>query len=82
MNVSHPSVHPVEATPLPPADGRAVVPPRVRMKVIQCMSGTIGGLSLWFCQVAYAVVSLELWRQLVIFRRLLPSGNFVHQVMK
>ncbi|KAF5822801.1 putative casparian strip membrane protein [Helianthus annuus] len=58
MNVSHPSVHPVEAAPLPPADGRAVVPPRVRMKVIQGMPGTIGGLSLRFCQFAYAVVSL------------------------
>ncbi|KAJ0550551.1 hypothetical protein HanHA300_Chr07g0246741 [Helianthus annuus] len=58
MNVSHPSGHPVEAAPLPPNDGRAVVLPRVRMKVIQGMSGTIGGLSLRFCQFAYAVVSL------------------------
>ncbi|KAF5762184.1 hypothetical protein HanXRQr2_Chr16g0773791 [Helianthus annuus] len=81
MNVSHPSVHPVEAASLPPADGRAVVPPRVRMKVIQGLPGTIGGLSLRFCQFAYAVVSLA-GRQLVIFRRLLPSGNFVHQVLK
>ncbi|XP_076903351.1 CASP-like protein 5A2 [Bidens hawaiensis] len=52
MNVSHPSVHPVEA---PPADGR---PARVRMKVIQGMPATIGGLSLRFFQFAYAVVSL------------------------
>ncbi|KAJ0705181.1 hypothetical protein HanPI659440_Chr14g0570701 [Helianthus annuus] len=75
MNVSHPSVHPVEAVPLPPANGRVVVPPRVRMKVIQGTPGTIGGLSLRFCQFAYAVLSfLRLWRQLVIFRRLLPSG--------
>ncbi|KAI3696955.1 hypothetical protein L6452_29611 [Arctium lappa] len=58
MNVSHPSVHPVEVAPLPPTDGGAIVPPRVRMKVIQGMPGTIGGLSLRFCQFAYAVVSL------------------------
>ncbi|MFS7959104.1 hypothetical protein Hanom_Chr08g00686731 [Helianthus anomalus] len=58
MNVSHPSVHPVEAASLPPADKRGVVPLRVRMKVLQGMPGTIGGLSLRFCQFAYAVVSL------------------------
>ncbi|MFS7987613.1 hypothetical protein Hanom_Chr11g01024991 [Helianthus anomalus] len=58
MNVSHPSVHPIEAAPLPPVDGRVVVPPRVRMKVFQGMPGTIDRLSLWFCQFAYVVVSL------------------------
>ncbi|KAJ0777862.1 hypothetical protein HanOQP8_Chr02g0076291 [Helianthus annuus] len=57
MNDNHRSLHPVEAAPLPPADGRAVVPPRVRMKVIQGMPGTIDGLSLQFYQFAYAVVS-------------------------
>ncbi|MFS7987611.1 hypothetical protein Hanom_Chr11g01024971 [Helianthus anomalus] len=58
MNVSHPLVHRVEAASLPPADGRAVVPPRVRMKVFQGMPGTIGRLSLWFYQFAYVLVSL------------------------
>lgn len=58
MNVSHPSVHPVEVAPLPPTDGRVIVPPIVRMKVIQGMPGTIGGLGLRFFQFAYAVVSL------------------------
>ncbi|GJX69821.1 CASP-like protein 5A2, partial [Tanacetum coccineum] len=55
MNVSHPSVHPVEAPPSLADEGRVI---RVRMKVIQGMPGTIGGLILRFCQFAYAIVSL------------------------
>ncbi|MFS7981287.1 hypothetical protein Hanom_Chr10g00949211 [Helianthus anomalus] len=38
MSVCHPSVYPVEAAPLPLANGHAVVPSRVRMKVIEGMS--------------------------------------------
>ncbi|KAL6979332.1 hypothetical protein U1Q18_020996 [Sarracenia purpurea var. burkii] len=55
MNVSHPSVHPVEAPP-PLTDGENV--PRVRMKDIQGMPGTIGGLVLRFCQFVFAAVAL------------------------
>lgn len=56
MNVSHPSVHPLEAPPLTGADNDA--PPRVRMKDIQGMPGTVGGLMLRCCQFAFAVVAL------------------------
>ncbi|MFS7903957.1 hypothetical protein Hanom_Chr01g00030251 [Helianthus anomalus] len=52
MSASHPSVHLVEAAPLPPVDGRAVVPPRVRMKIIQVMLGTIDDSILRFFQFA------------------------------
>ncbi|MFS7937156.1 hypothetical protein Hanom_Chr05g00424301 [Helianthus anomalus] len=79
MNVSHPSVHPVEAASLPPADGRAVVPPRVRMKVIQGMPGTIGGLTLRFCQFAYAVVSLAVRGSTSDFRRLVFFYIFIYK---
>ncbi|KAA8550394.1 hypothetical protein F0562_002078 [Nyssa sinensis] len=55
MNVSHPSVHPVEAPP-PLTDGGNV--PRLRMKDIQGMPGTVGGLILRFSQFVFAVVAL------------------------
>ncbi|CAA6655258.1 unnamed protein product [Spirodela intermedia] len=42
MNVSRPAVHPVEAPPL--TDGDAQILQRVRMKDIQGMPGTPGGL--------------------------------------
>ncbi|OVA18073.1 Uncharacterized protein family UPF0497 [Macleaya cordata] len=60
MNMSHPSVHPVEAPPV--TDGGAVnVPvPRVRMKDIQGMPGTPGGLFLRLCQFLFAVVALSI----------------------
>ncbi|PWA88842.1 hypothetical protein CTI12_AA117390 [Artemisia annua] len=57
MNVSHPSVHPVEAPP-PLVDDDGLRVTRLQMKVIQGMPGTIGGLLLRFCQFAYAIVSL------------------------
>ncbi|KAF8397693.1 hypothetical protein HHK36_016615 [Tetracentron sinense] len=55
MNASHPSVHPVEAPPLTDAANNV---PRLRMKDMQGMPGTLGGLALRFCQFAFAVASL------------------------
>ncbi|KAA8516544.1 hypothetical protein F0562_016950 [Nyssa sinensis] len=55
MNVSRPSVHPVEAPPLTDGANNA---PRVRMKDVQGMPGTPGGLALRLCQFVFAVVSL------------------------
>ncbi|CAK9139103.1 unnamed protein product, partial [Ilex paraguariensis] len=55
MNMSRPAVHPVEAPPM--TDG-ANNPLRVRMKNVQGMPGTPGGLALRLCQFAFAVVSL------------------------
>ncbi|KAK8584557.1 hypothetical protein V6N13_138516 [Hibiscus sabdariffa] len=57
MNVSHASVHPVED--LPTADGGGPnnnEVPRVRMKDIQGMPGTAGGLALRICQFVSAVL--------------------------
>ncbi|KAF5453432.1 hypothetical protein F2P56_028334 [Juglans regia] len=56
MNVIHPAVHPVEA---PPATGAANdAMPRGRMKDIQGMPGTTGGLVLRFSQFAFALLAL------------------------
>ncbi|XP_021905637.1 CASP-like protein 5A2 [Carica papaya] len=54
MNVSHASVHPVEDPPTTEG-GNA---PRVRMKDIQGMPGTPGGLTLRLCQFMFAVAAL------------------------
>ncbi|KAI3894360.1 hypothetical protein MKX03_012359 [Papaver bracteatum] len=62
MNVSHPTVHPIEAPPLTTTDGGGVVnevPVRVRMKDVQGMPGTLGGLLLRICQFLFAVVALS-----------------------
>ncbi|KAG9445597.1 hypothetical protein H6P81_011725 [Aristolochia fimbriata] len=56
MNASHPAVHPVEAPPL--TEGAVNDAPRVRMKDIQGMPGTPGGLALRFFQFVFAVASL------------------------
>ncbi|XAR69095.1 hypothetical protein NMG60_11000563 [Bertholletia excelsa] len=53
MNMSRPAVHPLEAPPL--TEGNA---PRVRMKDVQGMPGTPGGLVLRLFQFLFAVVSL------------------------
>ncbi|KAK4583244.1 CASP-like protein 5A2 [Quercus suber] len=53
MNVSRPSVHPVEA---PPQTAQNV--PRARMKDIQGMPGTCGGFALRLFQFIFAVISL------------------------
>ncbi|KAK9168814.1 hypothetical protein Syun_000954 [Stephania yunnanensis] len=56
MNISHPSVHPVEAPP--PITDDAQNPPRVRMRDIQGMPGTLGGFVLRFVQSLFAVAAL------------------------
>ncbi|XP_068663398.1 CASP-like protein 5A2 [Aristolochia californica] len=56
MNASHSAVHPVEVPPL--TDGAVNDAPRVRMKDIQGMPGTPGGLALRFFQFVFAVASL------------------------
>lgn len=55
MFSSRPAVHPVEAPPLTEA---AENPPALRMKDIQGMPGTSGGLVLRLLQFAFAVSSL------------------------
>ncbi|KAE8677079.1 CASP-like protein 5A1 [Hibiscus syriacus] len=65
MNVSRGSVHPVEEDP-PATDGAGGAGgeggdnevPTVRMKDLQGMPGTLGGLVLRICQFAFAVVGL------------------------
>ncbi|KAL3829192.1 hypothetical protein ACJIZ3_017994 [Penstemon smallii] len=59
MIMSQGVVHPVEAPPLQ-TEGAANVPlPRVRMKDLQGMPGTVGGLVLRVCQLLFATVSLS-----------------------
>ncbi|KAL6577390.1 hypothetical protein OROMI_011666 [Orobanche minor] len=58
MNVSQASVHPVEAPPLHTEGAGAVLMPRLRMKDLQGMPGTVGGLALRVVQVLFAVVAL------------------------
>ncbi|PKA53404.1 CASP-like protein 1 [Apostasia shenzhenica] len=55
MFVSRPAVHPVEAPPLTDATEN---PPRVRMKDVQGMPGTVGGLALRFLQFMFALAAL------------------------
>jgi len=63
MNVSHASIHPVEEVPT--TDGGVAVAeqnvnvPMVRMKDIQGMPGTIGGLSLRVSQFVFAAAALS-----------------------
>lgn len=58
MNLSQGAVHPVEAPPLQ-TEGAGNVPlPRVRMKDLQGMPGTVGGLVLRVCQFLFAAVAL------------------------
>lgn len=61
MNVSHASVHPVEEVPT--TDGGAdqnVNAPRVRMKDVQGMPGTAGGLAMRLSQFAFAAAALSI----------------------
>ncbi|KAJ6806730.1 putative CASP-like protein 5A1 [Iris pallida] len=55
MFSSRPAVHPVEAPPMTEA---AENPPRLRMKDIQGMPGTCGGLALRLLQFAFAASAL------------------------
>ncbi|KAM7255293.1 hypothetical protein ACFE04_020534 [Oxalis oulophora] len=63
MNGSRPSVHPVEAPPpftdAQNAGGGGGGPPRVRMKEIQGMGGTHGGLILRVTQFGFALISVS-----------------------
>ncbi|GAB4825422.1 hypothetical protein Ancab_008295 [Ancistrocladus abbreviatus] len=57
--MSHPAVHPVEAPPLSIDNGGGGdAPPRVRMKDVQGMPGTPGGLALRLCQFVFATLAL------------------------
>ncbi|OIW08561.1 hypothetical protein TanjilG_03237 [Lupinus angustifolius] len=59
MNVSHASVHPVVEAANNEQNG--VVPiPRVRMKDIQGMPGTVGGLSLRVSQFIFAAAAISI----------------------
>ena len=64
MSVSHASVHPVEDPPTTDGGGGGGggggnnEVPRVRMKDIQGMPGTPGGLALRICQFVFAVMGL------------------------
>ncbi|XP_072981823.1 CASP-like protein 5A1 isoform X1 [Typha latifolia] len=59
MFVSRPAVHPVEAPPLTDAAAGENPPPRVRMKDLQGMPGTPGGLALRLSQFVFAVAALS-----------------------
>ena len=66
MNVSHATVHPVEEFPTTDAGvgvgggggGDGGNPPRLRMKDVQGMPGTLGGLALRACQFLFAVAAV------------------------
>ncbi|KAM3692359.1 hypothetical protein ACB094_08G080800 [Castanea mollissima] len=67
MNVSHATVHPVEEFPTTDAGGGGGGgggggdggnPPRLRMKDVQGMPGTRGGLALRVCQFLFAVAAV------------------------
>ncbi|PIN09665.1 hypothetical protein CDL12_17753 [Handroanthus impetiginosus] len=59
MSVSQGAVHPVEVPPLQ-TEGAANMPlPRIRMKDLQGMPGTVGGLVLRVCQFLFAVVAVS-----------------------
>ncbi|KAK8531965.1 hypothetical protein V6N13_131318 [Hibiscus sabdariffa] len=65
MNVSRPAVHPVEA---PPVTEAAVHGPRVRMKDVQGMPGTKGGLFLRLSQFSFAIISVSVMATTSDFR--------------
>ncbi|KAK7341842.1 hypothetical protein VNO80_24782 [Phaseolus coccineus] len=61
MNMSHASVHPFKEVPT--TDGgvdQNVNAQRVRMKDVQGMSGTVGGLAMCLSQFAFAAVALSI----------------------
>ncbi|XVF55467.1 hypothetical protein PTKIN_Ptkin06aG0038500 [Pterospermum kingtungense] len=65
MNMSRPAVHPVEP---PPMTGAAVQIPRERMKDVQGMPGTKGGLFLRLCQFIFAIISVSVMATTSDFR--------------
>ncbi|CAL9235854.1 unnamed protein product [Arabidopsis halleri] len=58
MNVSRPAIHPVDALPVAPTTG-AIDRPPVRMKDVQGMPGTTGGLILRLSQFVPALISVS-----------------------
>ncbi|KAE9616683.1 hypothetical protein Lal_00034261 [Lupinus albus] len=58
MNVSHASVHPIEEAANNEQNGVVAIP-RVRMKDIQGMPATVGGLSLRVSQFIFAVAAIS-----------------------
>lgn len=58
MSVSHASVHPVDQVPTTEAEGENPPAPRVRMRDIQGMPGTAGGLALRISQFVFATAAL------------------------
>lgn len=65
MNVSHASVHPVEEVPnteggVAVAEQNVNVPMVVRMKDIQGMPGTVGGLALRVSQFIFGAAALAI----------------------
>ncbi|XP_021911881.1 CASP-like protein 5A1 isoform X2 [Carica papaya] len=65
MNISRPSVHPLEA---PPATDAAANGPGVRMKDLQGMPGTTGGLILRLFQLLFSVLSISVMATTSDFR--------------
>ncbi|CAI0472349.1 unnamed protein product [Linum tenue] len=57
--MSRPTVHPVEPPPARDVANQHQYQPRVRMKQVQGMPGTRGGLTLRSLQVAFGVVSVS-----------------------
>ncbi|CAI9776456.1 unnamed protein product [Fraxinus pennsylvanica] len=68
MNVSQGVVHPVEAPPRLQTEGAGnMLLPRVRMKDLQGMPGTVGGVFLRFSQLLFAVVALSVMATITDF---------------
>ncbi|KAL5709793.1 hypothetical protein ACHQM5_020438 [Ranunculus cassubicifolius] len=59
MNMIHPSVHPIEIE-APPLTAAVPVPRGVRIKDIQGMPGTPGGLALRLCQFVSSLAALAI----------------------
>ncbi|CAN8316810.1 unnamed protein product [Cochlearia groenlandica] len=58
MNISRPTIHPVDTVPVAPTNGANYRPP-VRMQDIQGMPGTTGGLILRLSQFVPALISVS-----------------------
>ncbi|XP_010553321.1 PREDICTED: CASP-like protein 5A1 [Tarenaya hassleriana] len=67
MSISRPAVHPVEVVPPPQTAGAGDRPP-VRMKEVQGMAGTTGGLFLRLSQFVSAIISVSVMATTSDFR--------------
>lgn len=79
MFASRPVVHPVEAPPMTEAAENH--PPRVRMKDVQGMPGTPGGLVLRLLQFAFATVALFVMATTSDFSSVTAFGYLVAAVI-